>query len=237
MRDTVIHVSAEAIASADSQREGAAEQRAARERMAKDKTRILLDLRSEHRRQVAAAVAAKTGESFSQPREKNATIPAVVAGADGGGFEPVRVVDATKLPAPLPPQPSPSPVGTTRLAAPAAAVDEIIQRVGEKVVGSAPNQPLSPGLFALVLIGLFLVPSSGIALLLLGIAHLRGHRFLSGSVIIALGCLFLWGTWSLARTANPELFTGASHASRDRAAPADFSTMQAIPTDVLWSED
>ncbi len=231
---TAVHENAESIATTDTLRETALERKAAEERIAADKFQILLELRTDRDRRVAGAKA-KASVPFAPLRPKSTTpVLLASAGAVEGPTTPAIDPSPPSLPAsPAAPRPAVIPKTNT----PAAVVDQVVQQVGSQIIGTPEGKPLSPGLFALVLIGLFLVPAAGITLLLLGIAHLRGHSFLSGLVILAIGGLFLWGTWSLARTVSPDLLTGSRQASRDLPETADLRPMQALQPDILWNNE
>lgn len=232
-KETRIYEKAESAASEDARREAALENRAAQQRIAADKARSLFELRNDRERRIAAAKA-QTLTPFDPPRQK-AEPPVLLADAGEATVESPPSIDLSPPPLASTP-PRPRPTSTPRPKKPVAVVDEVVQQVGSRIMGTPSGQPLAPGLFALVLIALFLVPAVGITLLLLGIAHLRGHSFFSGSVILVVGALFLYATWSLARIIDPEIFT-QSKADNNPAKSGELSTMQALQPGVLWNTE
>jgi len=230
---TIVHERASVIAAADGRRESAIERRGTAERMNKQKAQTLRELRIDRDRRVASAIA-KAWVPFQPPRPKRppSTLLATAGQAEG---QAAPTIDLSRPQLPPPPAVS-RPSGTPRPRTPAAVVDQVVQQVGSQIIGTPSGKPLSPGLFALVLVGLFLVPAAAITLLLLGIAHLRGHSFVTGSMIIALGGLLLWGTWSLARTINPDLLAQSQPANPDSTS-GNLRPMEGLRSDLFWNAE
>jgi hypothetical protein len=84
-----------------------------------------------------------------------------------------------------------------------AAVHANRQVFGEKISDTAP-----PALLVLALVAIFVVPAAGLALVLLGLAHLRSHSFAKGSFLVLTGALAVWATYAVARNMNPDFLRG-----------------------------
>lgn len=112
------------------------------------------------------------------------------------------------------------------------AVDEFVESTVQKITGGTATPPARSAMFVLLLVGMFVVPASGIAFLLLGIAHLRGHSFLPGTIILAVGGLLLWGTWSLATTIDPRLVNLGGNPVAEGLGPARH-----LPLDLFWNSE
>lgn len=219
----------------DRAREGAKQR--AEDRFLFDKIKFdrLYYYRTERERAVSASIARAAAKSpFNPPRPKRPP-PASLATAGQIEGQAAPAIDLSRPELPPPPAVS-RPSGTPRPRTPAAVVDQVVQQVGSKIIGTPAGKPLSPGLFALVLVGLFLVPAAAISFLLLGIAHLRGHSFVTGSIIIALGGLLLWGTWSLARTINPDLLAQGQPADPNNA-DGNLRPMEGLRADLFWNNE
>lgn len=206
---TLIHESARSIAASDRKREIVRENLAIQQRLSAWKAESMRTLRIERERRVAGAVARAWTPPFDPPSQPVGAPPPLVATAISENKEEgSQLVDMTD------PATVPRNRATPRPVAAVAAVDQIVQQVGGRIIGSAPSQALSPGLFALVLTGLFLVPAAGVSFVIFGIAQLRGHSFVSGSAMIVIAGILLWGTWTLARAVNPNILANEDPVGR-----------------------
>lgn len=235
--ETSIHPRARWIADNDRQRETARENFASQQRISAWKAQSMREMRIDRERRIASAVAKAWTPPFDPPpRPSSIPAPLLAAATQENKEDATQVVGMT----PVNPAPQPTPAArataTPRPGSVAAAVDRAVQQVGDQIIGSKPGQPLSPGLFALILTGLFLVPAAGVTFIMFGIAHLRGHSFVSGSVILLLGGGLLWGTWILARTINPDILSG-KRAQGAIAESDELRPMQALQSDLFWNSE
>jgi len=230
---TIILRDAGTIMRQDQRRETILEQTESARRMATDKQRALVELRSDRDRRVAVAIARAAAERpFRTPENTRLAAAASAAGVRG----PDSPATPRQLASPTPPSFTPEERSKTVAERTAETVDRVVDNIGQKVFRTPAAQPLPPGLFALALIGMFLVPAGGLGLVLIGFAHLRGHSFVSGSIILAVGGLLLWGTWSLAKTTNPDLLTNPTRDSlRPPPATENASPVDSMRSDLFWS--
>jgi hypothetical protein len=231
---TSVHPLAPKVAATDRAREGNLQQAHDQLHFAQTKARIQQDLRFENNRQIATAIANKAPappfrESVKTGIEHEASpaSPLIIApdptAAQTPDHRPGYVAG-----------PTPTPAGLGQKAA--AAADAIVNNVGQTLFGPAAAPPLHPGLFVLALVGIFVVPAAGGALVLIGLAHLRGHSFTSGTVIITLGALILWGSYTAARMIDPDLLGGPAEVSPPADEPgAGPTAMRALRPDAPWN--
>ena len=236
----------------DQSRETWLEKRAVEKRMEDDKRKHLLKLRTERDRKVAIAIAeAAIAQPFiASPARPRATPATTVEPADASAAAATVAsieVAPPKEPAahsttdrkPALPSPTPLPTPNAASLAKRGAVNPPPATIYEEGPKSpASTKPYSPGFFALLLTGMFLLPSAGMALLLVGAAHLRSHSFFSGSMILAVGGSLLWGAWSLAHVIDPTaLMRSEPEATRPATDSETLSPMQAMQPDVLWNNE
>jgi hypothetical protein len=208
----------------DQRRESFLEEIAASRRMAADKQRLLLELRSERDRRVTVAIARAVTSSPLPPGTAGRSRPAPAQ-------RPLADSSIPKTPI----RAAPHPGDTTVAQRAAQTVDRVISDVGLGVFGTEPARPAPPGLFALALIGMFLVPALGVGLLLIGFAHLRAHSLVSGTALLACGGLLMWGTWTLAKMTNPDWL---SRPTTDATRTVDgTSPIDAMRSDLYWPGD
>jgi hypothetical protein len=229
---TVAHPRALGLAAADQAREGRLQQNWLNRQFAEDKARFKRQIQVENDRQIAVAIANKApAPPFRETRENT-----------GQGANPapaaIVIMEAPPGASTPPPRRAPTPAATPpggpgQRAAEAA--EAIASRVGEAVFGPAAARPMPAGLFVLALVGMFLAPAAGAALVLIGFAHLRGHSFFSGSVITVLGGLFIWGTIALATRINPDLLSAdQSEQPWEAEASGNISPMDALRPETFW---
>lgn len=200
---TIILRDAGALMRSDQRRETILEQTESARRMAADKQRALIELRSDRDRRVAVAIArAAATRPFRAPEDVRLTTAEPTA--------PMAEQPGPPTTMPFPPAERKKTVAQQT----AETVDRVVDNIGQKIFNTPAAQPQPPGFFALALIGMFLVPAGGFGMVLIGLAHLRGHSFVSGSIILAIGGLMLWGTWSLAKTITPGLLGNPTREAR-----------------------
>jgi len=216
----------------DQRRETILEQTESARRMATDKQRLLLELRSERDRRVAGAIASAAADQPFRPPENTRLATAEPAAGAPAAESPAQ---PRRLASPTPPSFTPGERSKTVAERTAETVDRVVDNIGQKVFNTPAAQPLPPGLYALALIGMFLVPAMGVGLILIGFAHLRGHSFVSGSIILAIGGLLLWGTWSLAKTINPDLLSNPARNSPAPPSAENASPIDSMRSDLFWS--
>jgi hypothetical protein len=241
----------------DQTRETWLERRSTEQRIADDKKKILTDLRRERDRSVATAIArAATAKAFAVPIARARSTTGPVAVDPGTTASSSFTTDTDPYPA-SPPPPSrpdttpastPRPVANTPKATPPSNAVTLPDRgpkkppqsntIDDAAPAAASTKRHRPGMFALILIGMFLLPSAGVALLLVGAAHLRSHSFFSGSTILAVGCSLLWGAWSLAHLFDPAALTRPETAApRPATDDANLRPMQALQPGMLWNNE
>jgi hypothetical protein len=202
---TLIMPGAWSVMRADQQREEAILLREAEEFMAKIKRMHLSALRTERDRAVASAVAAAAAfQPFSPPARASVSL------IDRSVETPASVVSAAS---PAEPR-KPSPGFVSRVIDRTAdAARDVVSRAGDvaaSVERRASGHSSPGGYYALVIIAIFLVPSIGLAAILLGIAHLRHWSFFSGSVWVGVGCVMVWLAFSGAKMLVPMESTRAN---------------------------
>jgi hypothetical protein len=212
---TIIHPRASELWRSDQRRENQLEWTSSARRMAADKFTALRALRQDRDRRLATAVANAVSSMPFAPHERN-TSPSGPGSSD-------------ETPAPMPGEAD----STTRVAAQPlpefitaqardatetlrqAAVHANREVFGEKISDTAP-----PALLVLALVAIFVVPAAGFALILLGLAHLRGHSLAKGSFLVLAGALTIWATYAVARSVNPDFL----HPAKPAAYAADRDT-------------
>jgi hypothetical protein len=231
---TVAHPRALGLAAADQAREQRLQQEWRARQFAEDKAAFLRDIRAHTYRQIAVAVANKApAPPFRPPSKSNhgATPPANAPVVMSPSVVPMKAARPKNTDVP---RSTPTPTGPGPKMA--AAAEKVVSNIGQSVFGRAGTQPVAPGLFVLALVGIFVVPAAGIALILIGFAHLRGHSFLSGSIITILGGLLLWGTIALATRINPDLVAETSDTTGDPSEnEGPVTPMDALRSGILWS--
>ena len=156
----------------DQRRETILEQTESARRMATDKQRRLFELRGERDRRVAVAIA---NAAATQPFHPPETVHLTTADPSGevatGTSSSSRNTEPPKHGTTETPPFLPGDRNKTIAERTAETVDGIVGNIGQKIFNTPAAQPLPPGLFALALIGMFLVPAGGVTLLFLGFAH------------------------------------------------------------------
>lgn len=227
---TVAHPRALGLAAADQAREGRLQRNWLGRQFSEDKAHFLRQYQIETDRQVAGAMAKKAPAPPFRPPQlpPSSTSPPTLSKAS-------TATDRTFVPSE--PPPASVPRSTPKPTGPGPETAAIAERIVNKIINRpAAAPPLPPGLFVLALVGVFVVPATGAALVLIGLSHLRGHNFFSGSVITLLGGLVLWGTIALATRINPDLVAGTSDNANDASEVEGAVTpMDALRSGILWS--
>jgi len=243
---TAVLPSATSIMLNDQRRESRLEKMASDARIARDKNTRLAELRQERDRRVTAAIArAAPAAPFRPPAPQ----PGIVVTDTSTPAPADQSIPSALPPSPqtvrLPPRTAPlattaparpAPTATPpRAPAPAPAANNTEAATGAAV--AAKTTP--PGLYALALIGMCLVPALGVGLLMIGFAHLRGHSFVSGTAIMIAGALVLWGSVTAARLINPDLLAFGRDNKQARLADGEESpsVMSSLRSDAFWNAD
>ncbi len=233
---TQIHPQPGPISAQDRAREERLEQSRIQKQFTETKERLRADLRAENNRRVIGAIAKAVPTPPFRPEGPQLT-PRVREGSKPYTLWPAEVEGrkiADDFPATL--GPPPKLPGLRSLPQQAAeTVDEVVQKVGENVFGKEAATQTPRGLFVLALIGMFLIPSAGAALVLIGLQHLRGHSFFSGTVIVLIGGAMLWGAIVLASDLNPnQLSRPKTDAPEPAEAKSQAASQQALRSELLW---
>lgn len=196
--ETLIMPGAWSVMRADQKREEAFIFREAEEFKAKIKRMRLSALRTERDRAVARAVAAAAAfRPFSPPAR------AAVSLVDRSVETPASVASAAS---PAERQ-KPSPGFVSRVIDRTAdTARDVVSRAGDiaaSVERRASSHSSPGGYYALVVIAIFLVPSIGLAAILLGTAHLRHWSLFSGAAWIVIGAVMVWLAFSGAKMLVP----------------------------------
>lgn len=232
---TLIHSAAPNIAATDQAREASREQSESLRRSEAIKQTSLITLQQETAQAVAQATARSRAHQPLPPRR-------LVASPSSGTETP-------ELTTPLPPEPikahaetpttpprfAPAPLATT-VTTPVENVDRFIDKLSDQVLGGSPEPPARSGFFALILVAMFVVPSTGVVLLFIGFNHLRHHSFVSGSVWVVVGGCILWSAVVAAQHVFPadEQSVGQSHATAD---PGTAVGARTALSEELWTAD
>lgn len=196
-RETLIHPEARAIIERDWQREGSRERSYWNKWSGEFKAWRLRHYRAETQQAVAGALARSAS---------SAPLPAPPGRDDRNPDRPVEPLrftiedTAAKLP-PLISVPARKLSDTARSTA--KALDQAVDKIDRAVFGNTSPSPTRPGLFVLLLIAMFLIPSTGLFALLTGIVHLRNHSFKIGGMLLLLGGIILWAVVSSALAFRP----------------------------------
>jgi len=240
---TALLPGARSVMLSDQRRETRLEKMESEARIARDKGTRLAELRQDRDRRVAAAIARAAPAAPFRP----AATPHSIVGATPAPLQPAIV--ASELPAATSPQasstppppitsaPPEPPTRATPIPAPPSTPSpaQITGNSVETAPAAEAGQDAPTGLFALALIGLFLVPAMGVGLIFVGFAHLRGHSFISGTAIIIAGALVLWGAYTAARLINPDLLTFGE--KQKSGAPVGAETLLNLRSDAFWGNE
>ena len=230
--DTSFHPRAVPIGEADRFRESARQDAEDRRFFEGFKSERLIFYRTDRERRVNSRIARVLSDQPLPARQEQspspqAAEPLLIA------TSPEAAITTTGENSTTTPPPFPTP-----LPDPLQAVDEFVENAVQKITGETATPPARSAMFVLLVVGMFVVPASGIAFVLLGIAHLRGHSFLPGSIILVLGSLLLWGTWSLAKTIHPNLLLGVKSSAQHANATAEgLGSLQSVPPDLFWNSE
>lgn len=190
--ETLVHPEAPSIIERDWRREGSRERNYWSKWSGEFKAWRLRHYQAETEQAVAGALAR------SASRDPLPAPPRRDDGTPDRPVEPLRFTTedtASKLP-PLISVPAKKVSDTARSTA--KALDQAVDRIDREVFGNTSPSPTRPGLFVLLLIAMFLIPSTGLFAILTGIVHLRAHSFRSGGVFLLLGGVILWAVVSSA---------------------------------------
>ena len=181
-----------AEAAADDRARENARQRA-EDRLFFDKIKFerLLFYRTERERAVSARIAREAAKSaFDPPRKTTAPRPAPLAIGNESGE-----VDTPASPAFVgaPDKSAPPPRD------PVQAIDDFIDRTTQQLTGSPANAPARSGIYVVLIVAMFLVPSLAVAFLFLAVSHLRARIWGRGIAFATLGCFILWGALAMAQ--------------------------------------
>jgi hypothetical protein len=172
--------------------------------MAADKLTALRALREERDRRLAIAMAGVAASMPFAPPQRGAF--AAGSGTSDEKHEPIDGPAGSKRPDEAQPLPE-------FIASKAQDATETLRqaalRANREVFGKEIAETAPPALLILALVAIIVVPAAGVALLLLGIAHLRGHSFVKGSLLILIGALTVWATYAVASSVNPHLLRRA----------------------------
>jgi hypothetical protein len=230
--DTMFHPRAVPIGQADRIREAGRQDADDRRFFESFKSERLIFYRTDRERRVNSRIArAISDQPLPARRDRipnpQAAEPLLIT------TSPETAITGTRENSTAAPSPDPTPLSDTL-----KVVDKFIENAVQKITGEPATPPARSAMFVLLVVGMFVVPSAGIAFVLIGIAHLRGHSFLPGSIILALGGLFLWGTWSLAKSTHPDFLTaGKPSADRTNSTAEGLGTLQSVPPDLLWNSE
>lgn len=230
--DTTFHPRAAPIGEADRIRESARQDAEDRRFFEGFKSQRLIFYRTDRERRVNSRIARALSDqplpaSRGRMPSPQAAEPLLIA------TPPEAAITTTAENSTTTPPPVPTPPRDTL-----QAVDEFVENAVQKITGETATPPARSAMFVLLVVGMFVVPASGIAFVLIGIAHLRGYSFLPGSIILALGGLLLWGTWSLAKTIHPDLLLGGKSSAQSANATAEgLGTLQSVPPDLFWNSE
>jgi len=230
--DTTFHPRAAPLGEADRIRESARQDAEDRRFFESVKSERLIFYRTDRERRVNSRIArALSDQPLPASRERTpgpqAAEPLLIATAPEAEFPTIREnTRAVSIPNKTPPPDT------------LQVVDEFVENAVQKITGETATPPARSAMFVLLVVGMFVVPASGIAFVILGIAHLRGHSFLPGSIILALGGLLLWGTWSLAKIIHPDLLLGGKSSAQNANATAEgLGPLQSLPPDLFWNSE
>lgn len=198
---TLIHPDAESISERDRVREGRKENRFWSDWSADYKAKRLFFFRTERDRSVAGAIARtdatqpfvkRTPPRMSAETEDNETAVGT------GSRAPIEIPSFVTAPANRI-------VDTARKTA--GTIDRVAESITREFLPSPPPKNARSGLFAVLLIAMFLVPSAGLAALIVAVAHLRAHSLRTGTIFLASGVVILWASVSAALSLRADALT------------------------------
>jgi hypothetical protein len=184
---TEIHPEAGDIGVRDRGREGEEERRFWRKIFDDVKAERLLYYRTQRDRAVGRAIAAALSTEPFPPPAAGTGAPEVAP--PEAGHPAAAAIEA--LPEWLS---SPATTVADRTRAAVQSVDKVADKIEREVLGNSELSAGRPGLLALLLSAMFLIPAAGVAGLVLGIAHLRARSLRTGGIFLVTGTVIIGAT-------------------------------------------
>jgi len=191
---TIIHPAPARAAAIDQTREEGRERQISEQHQQTVQRQALAELTLDRELSVSRAVAIATADRPLRPSTVAAPSSAQPA---------VRSPE----PEPIPARPEPVSTAPTFVSAPPMAdaapslitsattnIDRTIEDLSRQLTDGEPEPATRSGLFALILVAMFVVPSTGVVLLFIGLTHLRNHSFVTGTVWLVIGGAVLWSS-------------------------------------------